>query len=244
MTHQILEICESTNLEARKLAESGAIHGSWVSAKRQTHGRGRMGRDWVSDEGNLFLSLVTRIEPISNWTWIPLVTALGIVRALKKFEPTLKVEIKWPNDLRVGGKKLAGVLCEGVMGRDDPFAIVGVGLNCKSSPKLDASAPQPAISLSELLSKSVTADELRDLIVQEILSALEELEVHGPASLAREYQDSAELRPGIHVEWMDLNKNIPHAGVVVGLGIQGELRVKENGRDQYLTSEEVRLQPK
>src|SRR4051794_23597950 len=95
----VLDSCESTNDCARALGEKGFAHGTWVSARRQTGGRGRLGRSWASIEGNLFLSLIVRIDRKDVWTWIPLAAAAGVVTALRARFENLDIRIKWPNDL-------------------------------------------------------------------------------------------------------------------------------------------------
>src|SRR5689334_14176240 len=101
--NQVLEECDSTNRVARGLAVEGAEHGTWVSARVQTQGRGRLDRKWESTDGNLFLSIVARNIPMDLWSWIPLTVAVGVHRCLVGLFPEVAVQIKWPNDLWVGG---------------------------------------------------------------------------------------------------------------------------------------------
>jgi BirA family biotin operon repressor/biotin-[acetyl-CoA-carboxylase] ligase len=77
----IVDRCSSTNDLARKLGEQGQPHGTWVSARVQEAGRGRLGRVWQGIEGNLFLSIVCRVGPPAIWTWVPLASAVGVARA-------------------------------------------------------------------------------------------------------------------------------------------------------------------
>lgn len=126
-----LESTDSTNLQARRLAEGGAPEGTLVIADEQTAGRGRMGRSWASPPGvNLYLSLVLR-PPIAAHQ-APQVTLLSSLAVAEAVESCfgLAAEVKWPNDVLVGGRKIAGLLGEiaaSMAGVD--FIILGMGIN-------------------------------------------------------------------------------------------------------------------
>jgi len=225
----VLDECESTNDLARKLGESGAPHGTWISARRQTAGRGRLGRQWTSSEGNLFLSLIVRFEDKSKWTWVPLAAAVGVAQAFAK----LNVRIKWPNDLWVDGKKLGGILCEGVGTSQGSFIIIGLGMNCAHAPEgLD----QLTTSLSLAAAQSITADDIRENTIHAVLDAVELLLREGPAALSTRYAKFAALGPGTAIQWNQ------ETGTVVGLGPSGELRVKSlNGEERSIFAEDVKV---
>jgi len=220
----LLESCASTNDSAKSLAEKGAPHGTWVSAKTQEAGRGRLGRGWTSLEGNLFLSLVVRIEDKRLWSWIPLGTAVGIVRYLrKKFPPfnlpALEVNVKWPNDIYLEGRKLGGILCESV-GGPHSFVIVGIGLNCAASPS------EPDLNAVDITAKldgpTITADSLRLELVSAVLEELNTLACEGPMKISNCYRKWAWLSPGTEIQWDEGQKR----GVVHDLGPSGELEVR------------------
>lgn len=119
----------STNADAAALARAGAVHGTAVLASRQTAGRGRLGRSWESPTGGVYVSAVLRppLAPAAL-TGMPLAVATGVARALERFG--VEAEVKWPNDVRLGGSKLAGVLLEISAEADRTlWLVVGVGLN-------------------------------------------------------------------------------------------------------------------
>lgn len=123
----------STNDDARELALSGAPHGSAVLAARQTRGRGRAGRAWASPDGGLYLSLVVRpTAPAHKWSLFPL--AAGVAVATELRVDGTNVDIKWPNDLLLDGRKVGGILVESRAGAS-PFVIVGLGLNLGAPPR-------------------------------------------------------------------------------------------------------------
>ncbi len=128
----------STNALAREYATQNEPEGLVVLAARQTAGRGRHGRGWVSPEGNLHASLLLRPGgPLAAAATLSLVTALSVVEALDPLvgDPA-RLAVKWPNDLLLNGAKLGGILLEG---EDDgrggcAWLVVGLGLNLASSP--------------------------------------------------------------------------------------------------------------
>jgi BirA family biotin operon repressor/biotin-[acetyl-CoA-carboxylase] ligase len=221
--NQTVEKCDSTNNLAKSLAEQGAPHGTWVSARIQEAGRGRLGRNWQSLEGNLFLSLVTRIEDKRLWSWIPLATAIGIIDHLRKRFPTLgisplEVLVKWPNDIYLNGRKLGGILCESV-GGPKSFVIIGIGLNCVASPN---DPELNAVDLTTMLSgQKITADDIRLELVDSVLCKLNDLMSKGPKTIANYYRKWALLKPGTKIEWDQGRKS----GSVNDLGPSGELEV-------------------
>src|SRR5262249_43806523 len=157
----------------------------------QESGRGRLGRKWESDEGNLFLSIVARLEPSASWSWVPMATAVAIAECLAEFNPRLDLRIKWPNDLWLGGAKLGGILCEASGGASNSFIVIGVGLNCAQSPQgLD----QKTTFLSEFV--TVSADEIRMPLVTSILGVLSDLKTQGSQALIARYERRAVLRVG------------------------------------------------
>src|SRR5688500_6136694 len=119
------EVLISTNVEALALAKRGERGPLWISAERQTGGRGRRGRAWVSEPGNLHASLLlTDPAPTEQWPELAFVAALAIHDAVAEIAPGVrsKLAIKWPNDLLLDTKKFAGVLIEGE-GDDDAGAV-------------------------------------------------------------------------------------------------------------------------
>jgi BirA family biotin operon repressor/biotin-[acetyl-CoA-carboxylase] ligase len=119
----------STSDVAKELAEEGAAHGEVVVAEAQTAGRGRRGRGWSSPHGrNLYLSAVLRPElPPARAPELTLVASVALCQAVRQAD--VPASIKWPNDLLVGHRKLAGVLAESHSGPPASFVLVGCGLN-------------------------------------------------------------------------------------------------------------------
>lgn len=143
------EAVGSSNDEAKTLARAGAPGGTLIWADRQTAGRGRRGRAWASPPGNLYLSVVLRPDaPAGRIAQLSFVAALGLGGALGELAgAAFDWRCKWPNDLLVAGKKLAGILLESetsAKGQVD-FVVIGTGVNLMSAP---ADTEHPATSLA------------------------------------------------------------------------------------------------
>lgn len=143
-----LDSVTSTNDEARRLAGEGAEDGTLVWAREQTAGRGRLGRDWRSPPGNLYLSLVLRPErPVAEAAQLGFVAAVALCDALGSVAPPLiEVTLKWPNDVLVNDRKAAGILLETMLDTQGGLAalILGMGVNIAHYPEESA---HPATSL-------------------------------------------------------------------------------------------------
>lgn len=128
-----VESTGSTNVDALALAAGGALDGTCVVAGEQTAGRGRHGREWISDPGAGLWSS-TLVRSCENPTRLPLLAALAVVD-LARDVGAMSWSIKWPNDvLDSGGRKVAGILVEGV-GADLGAAVIGIGLNVERPPQ-------------------------------------------------------------------------------------------------------------
>jgi len=147
-----LETVGSTNAEARRLAAEGeetAPDGTLVWAREQTSGRGRRGRDWESPKGNLYTSLILRPDvPIAQAAQLSFVAALAVYDALGNIGPAgHQVHCKWPNDILLNEKKVAGILLEsegGAGGAPADWIVLGMGLNVEWHPE---KTEYPATSL-------------------------------------------------------------------------------------------------
>ena len=148
----------STMDVAWELAEAGADHGTAVVAGAQTRGRGRFDRTWVSAPGE---SLLTSVVLRPNASIAPLLTVIGAlaVRDAVRELCGLACAIKWPNDVHVAGRKLAGVLAEGRTDTNGAgVAVLGIGLNVSLDP---ARHPELAGTATSLLAETRRAIDLR-----------------------------------------------------------------------------------
>jgi BirA family biotin operon repressor/biotin-[acetyl-CoA-carboxylase] ligase len=228
----------STNRTAAELAVAGAPPGLVVVADAQTQGQGRMGRHWHSPAGrNLYVSVLLRpsVPPV-RVPQISLLAALALRRALLALCPALPVGVKWPNDLWVGGRKLAGVLCEMDAEVDRVrHVVVGLGLNVNLT----------ADEWPEALAGRATSLRIesgrpwpRPQVLGAFLNALE--------PLLREWEAADDLGPflgeldqasvlrgrRIRVECGQRTSE----GVAAGIALDGRLRLRADGGDELLLS--------
>ena len=134
---------DSTNDEARRCLEKGECHGLVVTADSQRAGRGRRNAEWRSCPGNLFMSMIVEIPDESTAGQLAYVTGLAAADAIGR-TVGIDVNLKWPNDLMLDGRKLGGILIEG--GTRPGFYVVGLGINLVSAP---SGGEYPAISLAD-----------------------------------------------------------------------------------------------
>jgi BirA family biotin operon repressor/biotin-[acetyl-CoA-carboxylase] ligase len=129
--HEHHERLESTNTRARELAAEGAPHGTVVTADEQTAGRGRQGRSWVAPPGKalLYSAIVRPLD--ERHLMLPLAAPLAVCAAAEELRPGIECQVKWPNDVWLEARKLAGVLIEARP--QDGWAVIGIGLNLSIS---------------------------------------------------------------------------------------------------------------
>jgi BirA family biotin operon repressor/biotin-[acetyl-CoA-carboxylase] ligase len=139
---------DSTNAEALRLMRQGEHGPLWVTAERQSAGRGRRGRKWISAPGNLHASLLlTNPGPVAHWPQLSFVAALAVHDAVVEVASQIRpmLELKWPNDLLLAGAKFAGILIEGEGKEEEGAVVIGIGVNCTAHP---AGAAYPATDLA------------------------------------------------------------------------------------------------
>jgi BirA family transcriptional regulator, biotin operon repressor / biotin---[acetyl-CoA-carboxylase] ligase len=213
----------STSDLARELAIAGAPHGALVTAAAQTAGRGRQGRAWTTPPGAaLAMSVVLREPP----ALLPLVAAVAVAEACG---PDAGAQIKWPNDVLVGGRKVAGILAEGRP--HEGWAVLGIGVNVAVRPE----------DLPPELRKRAASLELPPAAVEPtlsaLLSALERRLAEDDAVTVHDLRARDALH-GLRIDW-----GRGH-GVAAGIDDEGRLLVDhEDGTRSALDAGEVHLAP-
>jgi BirA family biotin operon repressor/biotin-[acetyl-CoA-carboxylase] ligase len=124
---------DSTNTRARELAAAGAPHGTVVTAGEQSEGRGRQGRSWSAPPGGalLYSAIVRPLD--ARHSLLPLAIPLAVCEVAEQLEPKVECGVKWPNDVQIAGRKLAGVLIEARP--QDGWGVIGVGINLAIAPE-------------------------------------------------------------------------------------------------------------
>ncbi len=144
--HRHYRLTDSTNQRARELVEAGAPHGTVVTAEEQSAGRGRQGRVWTAPAGKgLLYSAILR--PLDErHLLLPLSVPLAVCEAAEELCPGIECQVKWPNDVWLEERKLAGILIEAKP--QDGWAVIGVGLNLSVAPdEFPGDLKWPATSL-------------------------------------------------------------------------------------------------
>ncbi|RLI22304.1 biotin--[acetyl-CoA-carboxylase] ligase [Candidatus Bathyarchaeota archaeon] len=155
------EKIDSTNSFAKKLAEQGAEEGVIVIADTQTCGKGRLGRRWESPKGGIWLSIILRPKlRLKEAVKISMLAAVAVAKTLRE-EFKLNAEVKWPNDVLVGWKKVCGILAEAVSeGEETKYAVVGIGINANFDlSALSSELREKATSLKEILGKEIDRED-------------------------------------------------------------------------------------
>lgn len=139
---------DSTNAEARRRAEAGEAGPLWITASRQSAGRGRRGRTWETGEGNLAATfLFSTPKPPAQAAQVSFVAALAVADLARAYVPSPLVSLKWPNDTLIDGRKAAGILVESGQAAGGALWIaVGLGVNLATPPR---AADRPATAFAE-----------------------------------------------------------------------------------------------
>ena len=220
-----LEETDSTNRVAKELARQGAPHGTVVSAKRQTAGRGRLGRRFCSPEGGIYLSVLLRTDlPPEDRALLTPMAAVAVCRMVERL-CGVRPGIKWVNDLYLEDKKLCGILCEAA----GDAVIVGIGLNYAMPP---AGFPPdiPATALYPPVGGPVHREELAEAIAEAVLTA-------DPRACMAEYR-ARNLVPGKAVTVHPISGE-PYPAKALDIDDRGRLVVEWEQGTTILDSGEV-----
>jgi BirA family biotin operon repressor/biotin-[acetyl-CoA-carboxylase] ligase len=161
---------DSTNAEARRRAEAGETGPLWITARHQSGGRGRRGRLWETAAGNLAATLlITTAKPPLQAAQVAFVAALAVADLATAYIDSSLVTVKWPNDVLIAGRKVAGILVEsGALGEGELWLGVGVGVNLATPP---VAAERPATSFAEHLLKAHTAPPSPEAALTDLAAA-------------------------------------------------------------------------
>jgi BirA family biotin operon repressor/biotin-[acetyl-CoA-carboxylase] ligase len=218
---------DSTNRVALELGHGGEPEGAVVLAEEQTAGKGRAGRTWQSDRAaGIYVTLLLRprLAPVQA----PLLTMMAGLSARTAIEATtgLAADLKWPNDLMIGGKKVGGILTE--MHAEPSqvrFVIVGIGLNVNQE-KFPGELGTTASSLRIETGKQVSRLELLVRLVREFENDYNRFLREGPGAVTAKFEAVSSYARGKRVRVTSGTESF--AGVTAGLGPEGLLQVKRD----------------
>ena len=213
-------------------------HGTVVWAQTQGAGRGRRGRSWVSEPGNLFCSLIVKPErPLAEASQLSFVMAVSVADALCSIDvKTMRpIQCKWPNDILIGGRKVAGILLETVTGSQNKLdsVIAGVGINIEHFPE---STEFPATSLHAEGIQDTTAASVLESVCAQLSKWYAVWETEGFQGIRAAWLEKAfGLGGPIHVRL----PSATHSGVFEALDPTGALIINENGTRRHIAAGDV-----
>ena len=211
-------LTDSTNERAKLLAEGGTPHGTLVTAEEQEAGRGRQGRQWTSAPGSaVLMSLVLREFD----EFLPLTAAVALCEALPA-----EAAVKWPNDVWIDGRKVAGILVEGRP--QEGWAVLGIGLNVSTT----EFPPELAGIATSLLLSGI--DTTPDQVLADVLRSLSEWLGAPPDAVLSAWRSRDALR-GERVRWAG------GEGIAAGIDDSGALLVETGNGPVTLDAGEVHL---
>jgi BirA family biotin operon repressor/biotin-[acetyl-CoA-carboxylase] ligase len=229
---EILPEIDSTNTELMRRARAGRLEPVLLVAERQTAGRGRLGRDWSSDieaQGRtLTFSLGLPLAP-QDWSGLSLAVGLSIVQSLHP-----KLQLKWPNDVWLEGRKLAGILIETASVGAERYVVIGIGINLVA-PATEGLRTPPS-GLREVLAE-VQAPDVLEHVVTPLVRAIQRFALQGFGPLVAAYQERDLLR-GQAVQCTDGTQ-----GVAQGVDASGALLVHTAAGVIKISSAEVSVRP-
>ncbi len=239
--HLHLDCTDSTNTEVRRqLAARELPDGFVVTASCQTAGKGRLGRAWHSRAGaNLLWSCWTELAlppaEVAGFSLIPGLAVLDMLDGLG-----VRAGCKWPNDVRVNGRKLAGILTECLAGRGSVVqgAIVGIGLNVFGAPAAAncPGAPMPPVALSELLPSPPAPEDLSAPLREALLDRVRQWRAGGRQKLLEAWYARCDHRDSMVRVTLDGSKT---DGRTHGLGPQGQLLLEVGGVVREVWADDV-----
>ena len=227
---------DSTNIEAQRLLRGKKILTPlWIVAEEQTSGKGRGGKKWVSNRGNLFASLVLPISfNLKNLPMLSCAVSLATFECIKSFKKNDNfLKIKWPNDILFKDSKLSGILIENSISTDQNYSIIGVGINVNSSPSnLDHSTS----SLKSIIGEEIDLESVLYQLSISLDKYLDELESGKLEDLVAEYT-SKTWRLNEEVQFSSGKAN--YIGMISSINNNFEIEISVNNTIKRFNSGEL-----
>ncbi|MGD8642025.1 MAG: bifunctional biotin--[acetyl-CoA-carboxylase] ligase/biotin operon repressor BirA [Gammaproteobacteria bacterium] len=231
---------DSTNRYLTQKVNSHPIAGATCLAETQSDGRGRRGRNWVSPlGGNIYLSQLWRFNTgPAHLSGLSLAAAIAVVRVIRQLG-AVNVGLKWPNDILLDGKKLAGILLEMHGESNGPTnVVVGVGINVRLPATAADQIDQPYISLSDVMNRAVERNKLAAHLISHLMYVYELFSERGFAAFIEEWS-SMDVYHDKRVQLQLPSGTI--SGINRGVDPSGALRVEHEGQITSYPSGELSL---
>ncbi|WP_338106638.1 biotin--[acetyl-CoA-carboxylase] ligase [Mordavella massiliensis] len=230
---------DSTNVQARRLGEAGAPHGTLVAADAQSGGRGRRGRQWESPPGrDIYMSLLLRPQiPAAQAPMLTLVMALAVADALRE-QTGVDARIKWPNDIVARGRKLCGILTEMSADMDGVrYVVIGVGINVNGT-GFPEEIQERATSLALESGRRFLRPALIAAVLEKFEARYDKFMKEGDLSGLRDDYNALLVNVGEQVRILEPGHE--YNAISSGINGKGELLVtREDGRQEAVFAGEV-----
>jgi len=216
---------DSTNTEAVKQARSGAPAGTLIYAEEQTAGKGRNGRSWVSNarKGLYFTVILRPGQPVKFWPILTHAASIALIETLKDLSPRLDLDLKWPNDVLISGRKCAGILLESVTDGDNNAAAIGLGINVRKG-SVPESLESTAVCLDEATGTQVPRRQLLVHFLRKLQECYLVFEQGNHQELLERWKSYSSMWHGTQV-WISEGE-IHRSAVTCGLNELGALIVQ------------------
>ena len=216
---------ESTNTEAAEQARSGAPGGTLIFAEEQTAGKGRNGRSWVSNarKGLYFTVILRPGQPVKFWPLLTHTASVALIETLKDLFPHLDLDLKWPNDVLISGRKCAGILLESITETNMNAAVIGLGINVRKG-SVPESLESTAVCLDEASGTQVPRRQLLVHFLRKFQGYYLEFEKGNHRELLERWMSHSSMWDGAQV-WIS-DGEVRRSAVTCGLNELGALMVR------------------
>ena len=227
----------STNTVAKFFAENKVSDGTVIISEKQTNAKGRSGKPWDSPLGGVWLSII--LNPRIDYSKLPMITLATGVAVAKTLERLgiEDVEIKWPNDVLVSDKKIAGILCETVMrGNNFKGLVLGVGVNLNSNIENLSLIDKSATALNLEIGRDVNISDFLDELLEEFFKNYETFLEKGFAYIREYYLEKANF---IGNEITIVTRHEKFSCLACDVNDSGELVVLKNGVKKFISAGDI-----
>ena len=234
------ETTDSTQDLALSIANDPDSNGATVIAERQEAGRGRQKRKWLSPKGGIWLSVILKpTTPTAKITLLPFVAALAVCDAIDTIG--LVARLKWPNDVMISGKKVAGILLDiGAEADRVNYAVIGIGINANVDSSAISTRPHGMrpTSISEELGRNVDRLELTKSLLENLEHYYVEMEQRGASTILQKWKNHSDML-GCKVTVTQNNKMIQ--GVAVDVKDDGSLQIRTDSGNIDIVSGDINV---
>jgi BirA family biotin operon repressor/biotin-[acetyl-CoA-carboxylase] ligase len=230
-----IEETESTNAVAKKMALDGEKEGTVIIARRQSKGRGRMGRSFFSPDGKgIYMSVIIKPE---NPVLITSFASVAVARAIKKVSGA-ETQIKWVNDVYLNSKKICGILTEGVYRGDElRYAVLGIGVNVKKM-----QFPEDISDIAASVENEIEHEISKEILENQIIEELDTL--YDTYKDGKFLDESRERSMVIGREINVIRGNETETAMAVDIDDKGGLVIEKDGKRHVLYSGEISIRIK